>query len=149
MERCIFCEIVAGRAPASVVYEDEDTLAFMDIHPVMGGHVLIIPKEHFRNIYDCPPEVAARLMMVAQKLAGPLRAATQCEGLNLFMANEAVAGQDVWHIHLHLIPRSTGDGFSFRFPPGYPHRAAREELDEMAAKIRSCLPPSEGERGTP
>ena len=149
MERCIFCEIAAGRAPASIVYEDENTLAFMDINPVTHGHTLVIPKQHFRNLFDCPAEVAARLLAVAANLANPLRAATACEGMNLFMANESVALQDVWHIHLHLIPRYTGDGFGLRTPAGYPRRAPREEMDATAAKIRACLPHPEGERGTP
>ncbi|NLS77063.1 MAG: HIT family protein [Chloroflexi bacterium] len=148
MERCIFCEIAAGRAPASVVYEDDEALAFMDIHPVTPGHTLIIPKRHYRNIFGCPPDVAARLMELAAKLANPMRAATGCEGMNLFMAAEAVALQDVWHIHLHLIPRTAGDGFGLRTPEGYPRRAPYEELDEIAAKIRSCLPaPDGGQKG--
>ncbi len=136
MDRCIFCEIVAGRAPASVVYEDDHVMAFMDIHPVTPGHLLVVPKEHWRNIFDCPPQVAARLLAVAARLAGPLRAATNAEGMNLFMANEAVALQDVWHIHLHLLPRRKGDGFGLRLPPHYPRQATRSELDEIAAAIR-------------
>ena len=135
MERCIFCEIVAGRAPASRVYEDEQALAFMDLYPVVPGHLLIVPKAHYRNIFDCPPHLAAYLQEVGARLAGPVRQATGCAGMNFFMANEGVAGQDVWHIHLHLLPRYQGDGFGFRFPPGYPAQAARNALDDMAARI--------------
>ena len=140
MDRCIFCEIVAGRAPASVVYEDETVMAFMDLHPVNPGHLLVIPKQHWRNIFDCLPEVAGKIMTVAAQLAAPLRAATNAEGLNIFMANEAVAGQEVWHIHLHLLPRHRGDGFGLRLPPDGQRRVTRSQLDEMAAAIRKQLP---------
>jgi diadenosine tetraphosphate (Ap4A) HIT family hydrolase len=132
---CIFCEIVAGRALASMVYEDERVLAFMDLHPVTEGHLLIVPKAHYRNVYDCPPEVVAYLSEVGARLAGPLRRATGCQGMNFHIANEAVAGQDVWHIHLHLLPRYTGDGFGFRRAPGSGGRATRQALDEVAARI--------------
>ena len=139
MEECIFCRIVAGRAPASIVYEDDVISAFMDLYPVTAGHLLIIPKAHYRNIYDCPPGLAGRLQEIGAKLAEPVRRATGCQGMNFFMANEAVAGQDVWHIHLHLLPRYVGDGFGFRHPPGYPSRATRETLDAMAAKIVDAI----------
>lgn len=139
MERCIFCEIVAGRAPASMVFEDELSVAFMDLMPVTKGHLLIVPKQHVRNLYDCPPELAAHLMAVTTELAGPVREATGCEGFDVFVANEAVAGQEVWHLHVHLLPRFTGDGFGFRHPPGYPRQAERTELDTVAASIRAAL----------
>lgn len=139
MERCIFCEIAARRAPASVVYEDDETLAFMDINPINPGHLLVIPKAHYRNIFDCPPAVAGKLLAAGARLAGPLRAITRCEGMNLMIANEPVAGQDVFHIHLHLLPRQTGDGFGFRLPPGGFGHPARASLDELAAAIRKEL----------
>lgn len=149
MDRCIFCEIVAGRAPASYVYEDQDVVAFMDINPVLRGHTLVVPKAHVRNLFDCPPELAAKVMAAATSLVGPLRAATGCQGLNVFVANEALAGQEVWHLHLHLVPRYPGDGFGLRFPPGYPRRATRAELDEIAAAIRAQLPErKEGQDGS-
>jgi len=132
---CIFCEIAAGRAPASVVYEDERVIAFMDLFPITKGHLLVVPKEHYRNAFDCPPDVVAYLAQVGTRLAGPLRRATGCEGMNFHIANEAVAGQDVWHIHLHLLPRYTGDGFGFRRAPGSGGRASRQILDEMAGRI--------------
>ena len=139
MEGCIFCQIAAGRAPASIVYEDETALAFMDLNPVTPGHLLIIPKEHYRNIYDCPPGLAGYLQELGAKLANPVRRATGCQGMNYFMANEAVAGQDVWHIHLHLLPRYTGDGFGLRLPPGYPSSASRATLDAMATRIVDAI----------
>jgi histidine triad (HIT) family protein len=142
VERCIFCEIAARRAPASVVYEDDETLAFMDIHPVNPGHLLVIPKAHYRNIFDCPAELAGKLFAVGAKLAGPLRATTHSEGMNLMMANEPVAGQDVFHIHLHLLPRQAGDGFGFRLPPGGFRNPTRASLDDLAAAIKAHLPES-------
>jgi histidine triad (HIT) family protein len=133
---CIFCEIVAGRAPASIVYEDDATLAFMDLIPVTPGHVLVIPKAHYRNLFDAPPAVAAQVMQVAARLAPALRQALNCAGVNVHVANEPAAGQAVWHLHFHLIPRNPGDGFGLRFPPDYGRRATYAELDELAARIR-------------
>jgi histidine triad (HIT) family protein len=132
---CIFCAIVAGRLPASIVYEDEATLAFMDIIPATPGHLLVIPKAHYRNIFDTPPALAARVMQTATLLAPALQAASGCIGMNLYVANEAPAGQEVWHLHLHMLPRYAGDGFGLRFPPGYGRRPARAELDDWAARI--------------
>jgi len=134
---CIFCAIVAGRAPASIVYEDEAALAFMDIMPATLGHLLVIPKAHYRNLFDAPPEAAGQVMQTGALLAPALRAASGCLGMNFYVANEAPAGQEVWHLHLHLIPRYAGDGFGIRFPPGYGRRPARAELEEWAARIRA------------
>ena len=136
---CIFCEIVAGQAPASVVYEDALVTAFMDLIPVTEGHILVIPRAHYRNIFDTPPELAARVMEVGTRLAPAIRDATGCAGLNCYIANEPAAGQDVWHLHLHLLPRYVGDRFGIRFPPGYGRRAERPELDAMAGRIRQSL----------
>ena len=136
---CVFCDIVAGQAHASIVYEDETTMAFMDLMPITPGHLLVIPKAHYRNLFDVPPAVAAQLMEVGTRLARALRRATECAGMNVHIANEAPAGQSVWHLHLHLIPRYAGDGFGLRFPPGYGRRATRAELDRMAALISQHL----------
>jgi len=135
---CIFCEIIAGRAPASIVYEDEDTLAIMDLIPATRGHLLVIPKTHHRNLFDAPPAVAAKVMEVGARLAPALQKATGCVGMNCYVANEPTAGQAVFHLHLHLLPRYAGDGFGIRFPPGYGRQAARPELDELAGRIRRC-----------
>jgi len=139
VDKCIFCEIAAGRAPASIVYEDADVVAFMDIRPVNPGHLLVITREHHRNIFDCPPALAGKLLAAAARLAGPLQRATNAAGMNLLIANERAGGQDVFHIHLHMLPRHVGDGFGFRLPPSHPHRPLRTELDEMAAAIRKQI----------
>jgi len=136
---CIFCAIVAGRAPASIVFEDDTTLAFMDITPATPGHLLVIPKAHYRNLFDAPPAVAAQVMQTGARLAPALRAASGCAGMNFYVANEALAGQEVWHLHLHLLPRYPGDGFGLRFPPGYGRRPPRAELEEWATRIKQSI----------
>lgn len=137
---CIFCEIAAKRIPAHIVYEDELLIAFMDLTPITKGHVLVIPKAHAENIWELAPAAAAAMLPAAQKIAAALRiSGLPCEGLNLHMANGATAGQSVFHAHLHIIPRSHGDGFGLKFPAGYGREADKEELAETAALIRSNL----------
>src|SRR5215203_880027 len=100
---CIFCAIVAGSAPASIVYDDADLLAFMDIRPVTPGHLLIIPKRHSPFLADLDEAIGARMFMVAMRLAKALRAsALRCEGINLFLADGEAAFQEVFHTHLHV-----------------------------------------------
>lgn len=150
MPDCVFCEIVAGREPASVVYRDELCTAFMDIRPVNPGHLLVIPNRHATYLADLPAETGAQLFRVAQRLAAALRrSGLRCEGVNLFLADGEVAGQEVFHVHLHVLPRFRGDGFGLRFPPGYGRRPPRPELDETAGRIRAALEqrPSPGQRG--
>ena len=102
---CIFCRIVAGEIPAHKVYEDESSLAFLDILPASRGHTLVIPKEHAVDIYDIRPESLAATMLCAQKVAHTLRTKLNADGLNVFQNNGAAAGQEVMHYHLHLLPR--------------------------------------------
>ena len=106
---CIFCAIVAGDIPATTVYEDEHVFAFMDIAPANPGHTLVIPKQHYRNIYDMPVEVGSKIMQAAIPIANAIRTALNPDGLNLFQSNEAAGFQTVFHFHLHLIPRWEGD----------------------------------------
>jgi len=136
---CIFCEIIAGRMPAHRVYEDEFCLAFMDIMPISSGHVLVIPREHAANIWELSQQASAALLPAAQKIATALqKSGLPCEGINLFMANNAVAGQSVFHAHLHVVPRVQGDGFGLRFPPGYGQTASNATLQELAQRIRAA-----------
>ena len=111
---CIFCAIVDGEIPAARVYEDEHVLAFMDIAPANPGHTLVIPKQHYRNIFDMPAEVGSKIMQAAIPIANAIRAALNPDGLNLFQANEPAGFQTVFHFHLHLIPRWESD--SIRSP---------------------------------
>ena len=133
---CIFCAIVAGDIPATKVYEDEDVLAFMDIAPINPGHTLIIPKQHYRNIYDIPAEVGGKIMQTAVSLAKAIRTALNTDGLNLVQSNEAAGFQTVFHFHLHLIPRWEGDPIRL---PWRPSEGDPKEIGNIAAKIREAL----------
>ena len=134
---CVFCRIVAGIAPASVVHADETSVAFLDISPVTPGHLLVVPRVHAPGLADLDPEVGARLFQVAQRLAAGLRrSGVRCDGVNLFLADGAAAFQEVFHVHLHVLPRWRGDGFKLVYKAGAPSRA---ELDERARDIRAGL----------
>ena len=133
---CIFCEIVAGRIPSATVYEDEHVFAFMDIAPANPGHLLVIPKQHYRNIFDMPAEVGSKIMEAAILLAKAIRKALNPDGLNLFQSNEAAAFQTVFHFHLHLIPRWETDPLRL---PWQPSEGDIEEIGEIASKIREVL----------
>ncbi|HPL28991.1 MAG TPA: HIT family protein [Anaerolineae bacterium] len=140
MDDCIFCGIFAGRLPASMVYRDERCAAFMDIRPVTPGHLLVVPVRHAAYLAELDAEDGAQLFRVAQRLAAALRqSGVRCEGVNLFLADGEAAGQEVYHVHLHVLPRFRGDGFGLRFPPGYGHRPPRPELDEIAGRIKGVL----------
>lgn len=137
---CIFCDILAGRAPVSWVYQDEHVAAFMDIQPVNAGHVLVIPKQHAPYLSDLDSETGAQIFRVGQRVAGALRhSGLPCEGVNLFLADGEAAGQDVFHVHLHVLPRYPGDGFGLRFGPHYFTPPTRATLDETAQVIRQKL----------
>jgi histidine triad (HIT) family protein len=137
---CIFCKIIAKEIPASMVYEDEIVSAFMDIQPVNSGHVLVIPKKHSANLADLDPEAGSQMFITARNIAEALRKTDiKCEGINLFLADGAVAGQEVFHCHLHVIPRHKNDGFGFKFRKDYLNLPERKELDINAGKIRDIL----------
>ncbi len=108
---CLFCKLVDGSIPiAAKVFEDEDTLAFLDIHPINRGHTLVVPKEHHVNIYDTPPEVFAKVMRTVQMLAPKIKQSVGAEGINIGINNDQAAGQLIYHFHVQIIPRFTGDG---------------------------------------
>lgn len=140
MTTCIFCKVVEGTAPSSKVYEDELCLASMDIQPVNPGHILVIPKVHFRDLADLPPEIGAHIFQVAQRIALCLpKTGIKCEGVDLFLAHGEAAGQEIFHFHLHVIPRHKNDGFGFTFGSNYTNLPERHELDEIAAQIKQQL----------
>ena len=140
MGDCVFCGILAGRLPASVVLREAGCTAFMDIQPVNAGHVLVVPDGHATSLADLPEDAGARLFRTAQKVAAALYASgLGCEGVNLFLADGEAAGQEVFHVHLHVIPRFEGDGFGLTFGPDYADRPARKELDRDAGRIRDAL----------
>ncbi len=137
---CLFCRILAGEIPASIVYEDDHALAFLDIQPFTPGHTLVIPKTHADSLLDLPSDEAGHMMKVGIKVDKALRrSGLRCEGVNLLLADGRAAGQDVFHVHLHVFPRFTGDGFGFRFGLDYRKRTGRDELDENADKIRKAI----------
>ena len=137
---CIFCGIVAGRADASIVFHDDLVTVFMDIHPVNPGHMLVIPNEHASGIDDVPETVCARMFIVGRRMASALRrSGLRCEGVNLFLADGAAAGQDVFHSHLHVIPRFQGNPGRLRLQAGFSETTSRQELDMQAERIRSTL----------
>ena len=134
---CVFCRIIAGREPASLVYQDERALAFMDIRPAVPGHLLVIPRSHAAALAGLDPDDAAHLMRVAQRMAAAVRASgIRCEGVNLFLADGEAAGQDVFHVHLHIIPRFPGDGMRIGAAWSFPDRS---ELNAQAARIRAAV----------
>lgn len=139
-ERCVFCDIVAGRTPASFVRRGERVVAFMDLYPITRGHVLIIPTEHVASMAAVAPDVGAAMMNLAQRLAAAvMRSALGCDGYNLFLAEGGCADQDIFHAHLHVIPRHHADGFGLLYPPRYPMEEKRSALDETAETIKFYL----------
>ena len=134
---CIFCGIVVNPSGSDVVLEDESVLALMDINPATDGHVLVIPKEHSVGLTDIAPEIAGQMMAVAQRLAQAMKDSDQgCEGVNLFFADGEVAFQEVFHSHLHVLPRFRDDGFTIG---AHWNGRSKESLAASAASIRNAL----------
>ena len=137
---CIFCKIIRREAAASIVLEDDITLAFMDILPMTPGHTLVVPKSHAAYIEDMREGNVGPILETARKVAAALRrSGLRCEAVNLYLANGKEAGQEVFHVHMHVIPRFRGDGFGIRVGPDYGRVAAREDLEAIAAKIRDAI----------
>jgi len=134
---CVFCDIVVGSAEASIAHEDERLLAFCDLNPVNPGHLLVIPKVHGAGLADLEESDGQLMFTVAQRLAAAIRrSGVRCEGVNLFLADGEAAGQEVFHVHLHVFPRYRGD--RFRLSSGQ-RRATRTALDDMARRVREAL----------
>ncbi len=106
---CIFCKIAAGDIPSKTIYEDEDFRVILDINPAEKGHALIIPKKHYADIFELPEDIAASAMVLAKKLATHISGVLGCDGFNIIQNNGEVAGQTVFHFHIHLLPRHKGD----------------------------------------
>lgn len=135
---CVFCEIVAGRSPASVFHEDDLTLGFMSIGPINEGHALVIPKRHATGLSDLDPEHGRRMWDATHRTAAAVRnSGVRCEGVNLFLADGRAAFQEVFHVHMHILPRYPGDAFGLAIAPTPP--PDRSQLDDIAARIRSKL----------
>jgi histidine triad (HIT) family protein len=136
---CTFCDLIRGAGEVSVCYEDGAAVAFMDIQPVNAGHVLVVPREHHESLFDVPPELGDHLFHVTMRLAGAVRRVTGCEDLNIVVSSGAAAGQDVFHHHVHIIPRREGDGFEVQLPFGGSEMPDRTMLDAVAARIISAM----------
>ncbi len=136
MENCIFCKIVKGELPSTKVYEDENTLAFLDIDPVNIGHTLVIPKEHFVNIYETPEKTLLDMMKVVKKLSEAIKSGLKSDGINVTMNNDPAAGQIIFHSHIHIIPRITDDGFGV-WKGKNPYKG--NEKEEVAKQIARAL----------
>jgi histidine triad (HIT) family protein len=133
---CVFCRIVRGDAPAAFVYQDEQIAAFLDLYPVHAGHTLVVPRAHVEDLLACPGDLAGRLFAVSSRLAPAVMGAVGADGFNVWTANGRAAGQSVFHLHLHILPRFQTDQFGLRFPKDYPREADRAALDAVAARIR-------------
>lgn len=132
---CIFCDLINGAGEVSMCYEDASAIAFMDIQPVNLGHVLVVPREHFESLSDIPPELAMHLFDVALRLAPVVRRLHGADDLNLVVNSGEAAGQNVFHYHVHLIPRRSGDGFDIPLPFAGSEMPDRTLLDAMAARM--------------
>jgi len=140
MTDCIFCQIVEGKIPSTKVYQDDVCIAFMDIQPLTRGHVLVIPRSHAGGLADLPPQTGGHLFQVGQKIAKAMRKSSlKAEGINFFLADGKVAFQTVFHVHLHVIPRTEGDGFGLKFGAEYGKPPERSELERTAGQIQEAL----------
>ncbi len=132
---CVFCKIVNNIIPSSKVYEDQEFLAFLDIHPVSYGHTLVIPKAHFDRFDLTPPEVIGRLYTVVRKIALGIMKGVAADGYNLGLNNGSSAGQVIFHTHVHVIPRKNKDGLELWPAQEY----EGNQMDEIAKKIRASI----------
>lgn len=136
MSECVFCEIVAGRAPAFRVLEDERTVAFLDIAPAAPGHTLIVPREHARDLWELPEDACADVARMVHRVAALLRVALAPDGLSVTHATGEAAGQDVFHFHAHVVPRWQGDDVRLMWNT---QPARREQLQEILARVTAAL----------
>lgn len=135
-EDCLFCKIANGEIPSTTIYENNDFRVFFDIAPASKGHALIVPKQHYNDIFDMDAETGGRLFSLATAVARALKKELKCEGMNILQNNGLIAGQTVFHFHLHLIPRYTGDTVNFVCQPG---EADQNELQALAKAVRKDL----------
>ena len=130
---CIFCKIAAGEIPSATLYEDDDFRVILDLGPATKGHALILPKEHYRNLYDIDDETATKAFILAKKMVKKMTDVLGCDGYNVVQNNEEAAGQTVFHFHMHLIPRYKNDDSGFRWNTG---ELTDEVKNEILEKIK-------------
>jgi histidine triad (HIT) family protein len=131
-EDCIFCKIANGDIPSKTLYEDGDFRVILDLGPATKGHALILPNDHYANIYELPEDAASKTMILAKKMAAVMTDKLKCDGFNLVQNNGEAAGQTVMHFHLHLIPRYNDDGQKILWKPTSP---SQEELEAIKNQI--------------
>ena len=137
---CIFCQIIDEKAGGSIVYHDDLVTAFMDIRPVNRGHLLVVPNRHAADLRSLDEDVAGHIFKIGKRLAQCLRQSDlNCEGINLHIADGSAAGQVVFHTHLHVIPRFSGDGLGFLIHGHGQQSPSREDLDKTAEKIKHAF----------
>jgi histidine triad (HIT) family protein len=133
---CLFCKMVAGKVTVTKIYEDEVILSFLDIGPISDGHTLVIPKQHFEKLHECPAELLGQVFTRIGKIAGSIVAAMNSDGYNLLCNNGRAAGQLIEHLHFHIIPRNTGDGVFNRWP-SFKYESGK--IEEIAGVIRKNI----------
>ncbi|MDE6664230.1 MAG: HIT family protein [Lachnospiraceae bacterium] len=131
-DNCIFCKIANGEIPSKTLCEDDEFRVILDLGPAAKGHALILPKDHYANLYELPEETASKVMLLAKKMAVQMTDKLKCDGFNLVQNNGEVAGQTVFHFHMHLIPRYKNDNQIIGWKPGEP---SQEELEEIRTQI--------------
>lgn len=132
-DNCIFCKIATGEIPSATLYEDEDFRVILDLNPAAKGHALIIPKEHYRNLYDLDDELAAKVLVLAKNMVCKMKEVLGCDGYNIVQNNEEAAGQSVFHFHMHMIPRHKDDKVGLGWHMG---TLTEEDKKELLEKIK-------------
>ena len=135
-DECIFCRIARGEIPAEIIFQDDTAVAFMDVGPLAEGHVLLISKVHAATVDELSADQAGALLRHIPALVAAVKSATGCEGVNVLQNNGPAAHQEVMHVHFHIIPRNSGDAFSFNWPAGK-YQAGR--MEQLAGEIRERL----------
>ena len=135
-DSCIFCKIANGEIPSKTLYEDEKFRVILDLGPATKGHALILPKDHFANLYELPEEEAKDVIVLAKKMAAKMTEKLGCDGFNLVQNNGEVAGQTVFHFHMHIIPRIKGDTVNVGWVPG---TADNDTIASIVEKVTPYL----------
>ncbi|MBN1975610.1 MAG: HIT domain-containing protein [Sedimentisphaerales bacterium] len=136
VEECLFCKMALGQIPVEKIYEDDVVLSFLDIGPISDGHSLVIPKQHYEEIHNCPADVLAQVASEIGKIAGAIAAAMNADGYNVMSNNGRAAGQVIDHLHFHIIPRKAGDGIFNRWPS---YKYKEGQIEKVAAQIRKKM----------
>jgi len=138
MLNCIFCQIANGQIPSTTLYENDDFRVILDVGPASKGHALILPKEHFANLYELTDELASKVFVLAKKMVTVLTEVLHCDGFNVLQNNGDIAGQTVFHFHLHLIPRYNEDQVAIGWVPGILRKEEGQDIAAAFEKAGSC-----------